>query len=62
MDALVVGIERVPIGWIRAGERRHLNRRTIPFPVEESITFSIVTLSQNYSHGLTVTVPTDTYP
>ena len=57
-----MSIECVPIGWIRAGERRHLNRRTIPFPVEESITFSIVTLSQNYSHGLTVTVPTDTYP
>jgi len=47
LDALVVGIERVPIGWIRAGERRHLNRRTIPFPVEESVKFSIVKLSQN---------------
>ena len=57
-----MGIERVPIGWIRAGERRHLNRRTIPFPVEESIKFSIVKLSQNYCHGLTVTVPTYTYP
>jgi len=57
-----VGIERVPIGWIRAGERRHLNRRTIPFPVEESVKFSIVKLSQNYCYGLTATVPIDTYP